>query len=60
MIENGLGISIAAESSLLKSKYNIKTIPLENPIHREIYIATNTSEINSNVIKIFFQIANQI
>lgn len=60
MIEQGLGISIVAESTLFRSKYDFKTLPLKERVFRQIYLTTNTAEIESPVLKAFFEVAKEV
>jgi len=60
MVEQGLGITIVAESTLFRSKYDFKTLPLKERVFRQIYLTTNTAEIESPVVKAFFDITQQV
>ncbi len=60
MIEQGLGISIVAESTLFRSDNKVRVLPLKERFYRQIYITTNTAEIESPIIRGFFDMAKGV
>ena len=59
MVEVGLGISIVPESALVKVDYEVAKVSLIPKLYRRICFASLKSQMNSPVVRGFYEVAQQ-
>lgn len=60
MVEEGLGITLVPDSTLLKRSHNVDILSLDPPLYRTIHLVANQGQMRSPVVKAFFEVAENI
>lgn len=60
MVEEGLGITLVPDSTLLKRNHKVDILSLEPPLYRTIHLVSNQGQMRSPVVKAFFEVAENL